>query len=1042
MKIYIFFMLVLFWTWQATFAQTEPGDFQSCPPLGENNNVITHALPLSFILPRHEEVLPRLEQNVNGGPDYRFWNTFEYWSKPGQNLIEEIPILDMGLNPGELYWDAMPWLNPYDPFEPYDWLAYQNTALNEMITPENGWELMSMNLGYFPNISPERIPVEWNGATYNMRGIPFMAFYNKYTSTFRVFFRRGNNESTILGGTDIAYLRARLVPVGQEGISGLLRHSGAYDQALDIPTTYFQAAAVCPNPGGAQSWFVGEFKIAYDPCICTKKSELAIDFEFVNTGKLDIQGVALGVTEDITAGGNLVNNDFFGAFNDIDIGDQQDGYLIYKQINSAIDEYIKKYEDYLAQSSAVSEHNKRVENNLKILKFAKLAIATAGAAFGVPSAVGAIAAIVPALISTDSAGSKWIKDKDQKDFWKKTDEVLEEAVKFFAGESMKNKEKPNAPFMPTVSTTEMKFKGELTYTTTNVGWRMQVPGSQDANAINPNHPNRYPLFNETLGSFAVLKTPKINVAEKIEDAFIFTDDVAQSIWTGHLGGPLSLFTQEWYDNCSPASIYNAESSSETGVYRNFMGGTHFQNTFVQLSLPESFSYAVNNLVPIKGLELEAQIVVKVKAIFKDNCPTWMKESGDHTNSWSKFKLGDFGIVNLYPELFDGSGTVQGEIQPNETHVIESPRLPIGALENLIMQFSLQLESFVPWSFQCAATEDYYTFHQNIPANFNPFQFLDFEYEFEVKFFAEIDYDVQYNQYNYGLVPTLNTSTGEYEYTIINTTDLVMHEVRTIQIPSNPITGQDMPTQTFVNYQPNSFIPNVWPGGTQDIGPANLTFYDTHFDGSVIAGCHLNGNQYLCKSWQEINVLGHLTVEPGYSVLIESASEINVTSVDLYDEINNESVYVGTAQGIVDPEIVLQINPNIININPSQPMEPEAVKSFCGANYLANHVSSLAPYNLEEDNVFEETEDDYQIEISLYPNPTNESSLVTFTLEEFAHVELYLSSISGQKMAPSVTYDASPGEFRHLVNLSSFENGVYLLVLQVNGRKYVKRLVKQ
>lgn len=36
--------------------------------------------------------------------------------------------------------------------------------MNFLPLPENGWELMSMNLGYYPNILPQRIPVSWSGA--------------------------------------------------------------------------------------------------------------------------------------------------------------------------------------------------------------------------------------------------------------------------------------------------------------------------------------------------------------------------------------------------------------------------------------------------------------------------------------------------------------------------------------------------------------------------------------------------------------------------------------------------------------------------------------------------------------------------------------------------------------------------------------------------------------------------------------------------------------------------------------------------------------
>lgn len=1052
MKNYIVIILVVLFAWQAIFSQEEilPGDFQSCPPLGENNSVITHALPISFILPRHEDVLPRLEQNVDGGPDYKFWNTFEYWSKPGQNLIEELPMMDMGLNPSEMYWDAMPWLNPYEPSVPYDWTAYTNIAANEMMTPENGWELMSMNLGFFPNITPERIPVNWNGGNNNMRGIPFMAFYNKYTSTFRVFFRRGNNTSDFTQ-TDIAYLRVRLTGSDQQALSGLLRIAGAYDQALDIPTFYYKAAAVCPNPGGAQNWFVGEFKMAFDPCICERKTEIAIDFEFVNTGKLDINGVALGITQDITAGGDLVNNDFFGAFNDVAEGNQKDGYLIYKQINSALDEYIKKYNDYLNALSEVNKHNKRAENNLKILKFAKLAISTAGAAFGVPSAVGAIAAIVPALIDTKSDGTKWITDSKQKDFWKKTDEVVEEAVKFFAGESMQNKEKPNAPYMPTVSTTEMKFTGTLTYSTTNTGWRMQVPGSQDANSINPNYPVRYPLFNETLGSFAVLKTPKIEVAEKDDGVSTVISPNAQYIlhqfancvndpdYSEH-GCP---FYDSWKSNCENVESPYFAKSSTSGDLRKFIGKNIIQSRRVQLNITEDFAYAFNNIVPLKSTDVEAQLLLTVTPKFKSNAPSWMTVAGDYTEDWTKFLIGDYGNVNLFSNVFDASDPLAGQITVGEPKKLESQRLPIGALENLIMQFSLQVNSFIPFKkVQCNHTQSYYTFHENIPDNFDPFEFIDFEYEFEVKFFAEIDYDVQFNQYNYGLVPTLNTFTGEYEYPIINNTDLVMHEVRTLKIPSEPVTGLGIPTQTFVTYQPTSFIPDVWPGSHFDIGTPNLTFSDTHFNGSAIEGCVLIGNHYRCWSYDEVNIIGHLTVAPNYTVEIESATQINVATVDIYEEdaIGNP-VYVETVTGVVEPEIILQINPGIIEINPSHPMSPEAVKNFCNSKYYANHASSLAPYNPEDDDILEDTDENYQIEISLYPNPTNESSLVTFTLEEAAYVELFLTSISGEVLSQTVSYDATPGDFRHLINLQSFENGIYLLVIQINGKRYVKRIVK-
>src|SRR5690554_1247881 len=232
-------IVVLIMDYQTGFTQSE-----NCEPKEMNTN--------PDITPSQVH-LDNIPQD-GGGPDLRFINDFYWWTNPGN--ISTIPLVDMGLTNGSYYGDMQPvnsqfFINHY---------LYLNHLHNEVMHPENGWEILSMNTGVYPDNSTA-VDMSINSP---LRSIPYLLFYNKFTGVARIFVRYGINSDPT---TSINTAEIHIEYPDENKMSGILRHAEGLDQPLDIPSDVQIISSRVPSPGDENLWFSTDFQLAYDPCV-------------------------------------------------------------------------------------------------------------------------------------------------------------------------------------------------------------------------------------------------------------------------------------------------------------------------------------------------------------------------------------------------------------------------------------------------------------------------------------------------------------------------------------------------------------------------------------------------------------------------------------------------------------------------------------------------------------------------------------------------------------------------------------------------------
>jgi hypothetical protein len=283
----------------------------------------------------------------NNHPDDRFLNEWEWWYKQGQS--NTIPLNNMGQTSGQFYGSPMDHFNHSSQGGFY---SYLSVNLREVMLPQNGWELISDNRGWYPDqiSSVPMDPMAGNWLTEpTLRSIPYLIFYNKYTGKARIFVRYGVNQSPL---NSINAVQITLVHEDDMEMSGLLRLGAGYDRTLDQQSIIKVISATVPSPGDENQWFSADFQLAYDPCVCEYESNIRAKFRFLNEGDIVLNGVGASVPVNLLDPNNVLQNDFLNGYhNDTEI-DQ--GYLIYKSMSALINDYEKKLLAYKDELDAVN----------------------------------------------------------------------------------------------------------------------------------------------------------------------------------------------------------------------------------------------------------------------------------------------------------------------------------------------------------------------------------------------------------------------------------------------------------------------------------------------------------------------------------------------------------------------------------------------------------------------------------------------------------------------------------------------------------------
>ncbi len=408
----------------------------------------------------------------------------------------------------------------------YDYLYY-----GEEFLPENGWEMLLHNLGYYPN-SLDHHPFE------ELQFTPYIVLYNRYTGIIRVFVTYGKNpipDGAIDGvKIDLSFALNSSSPNDPNNIgSAVLMHGNSKSVFLDDSTKVIFMSAVAGIPGGENKWYSADFKAAYDPCTCIFPSRLKLAFNWFSTTSFALNGRQITLNENLTdaSASQLIEKDFLGSFEYNDGSKKaENGFIIYKSMDKAVDDYIAQLTLYKLKLDSINQINKDLNRKLAIANAFKVLILSglnpSGAIVSGVSVSAAIAGGATWAINLANNASDLI-ETDTVRFYTLTKEVkklIGAQFDFFSALNFKEKPAPTKPSQPVVSYSEMAFKGQLYNDLPIPGPDFMSPGTfkntEPLNSLNNPLVLSYPIYNDVVGTFAVLEAPRIAISQDINNEFI------------------------------------------------------------------------------------------------------------------------------------------------------------------------------------------------------------------------------------------------------------------------------------------------------------------------------------------------------------------------------------------------------------------------------------------------------------------------------------------------------------------------------------------
>lgn len=678
-------------------------------------------------------------------------------------------------------------------------------------------------------------------------------------------------------------------------------------------------------------------------------------------------------------------------------------------MQSMIDDYVKKYDDYNKELVAVNEHNKKVKTNLAMLKVAKtigVLIATGVALDGTPLLIqnGEIPASAIqdyAFLESISAESAeyqamfqglegYSANSINMDFFKvalkeynaimkkagKIDivKVLDIASKIF-GEKMENfvsknfkeKKPPVKPTMPTATFTEYKFGGKIINDGDTYGPKFYNPGTFKNQAANAPttviSPYEYPIYNDILGTFAMLETPKIRISETIKN---------------------DSLTTEWHE----PDPYN--TSGGISAYQSWTRSYQF-------TLDKPLAYYFNPVLDID--KKNVRVAFKVKAKRKLVQPVFTNANLYPAKRCfidpNFTKNVDATNVNheTYAPLFSLTAYINHENGPALPNMVDidtvellTPYFDINAFQNIVGGIGLKNE----FEFPLGQSYDFGA------ANLSQYGYM-FEFDIEIKLLIDIDYH------------TLNDEGETNKLTQLFTYDI------------NYLPGDVLNSDLIVDLE------NTGYDFTQF--KEEIVFFDTDFDGSIVDGCKLSGNNYVCQAWGDITINGDINVSPGYNVEIYSGTLI---------EVNPEAV--------VHPEAVLAIIPMLDYSNPMSEATADYVYHFCkGSNpnlpsYSAK-AGSKSSSNADEviSNEMNEEQSIRELAIvsTLYPNPASEELNILFN-QKVDGLTITMVDLTGRSIKINPVHIADSRRFK--IDIKEISTGSYYIKLNSPQYSVVKQVI--
>jgi len=581
-----------------------------------------------------------------------FWlNQFQWYDEYGLTLYQ-YALHDMfGAN------EQGYMLNPMDLSNGYPELTSENVSTLDYY-PEDGWELLSINLGSYPNgqiLSTINPPV-----LTGFPETPYIIFYNKRRGIIRLF---ANSLTGLSNSTfDSVLIELGVLESPNSDLSGIMRHNGGYDQALDKPTFVKYAQTLVRHPNNPTHWFYADFQMGFDPCTCIYNSKLAIKLIFLENSEIKMTSRGIYAEIDLIDANehSAVPVDFLAGVQYKE-GYSQSGIVIYHTMEKMIDDYLKRLDAVELHNEGIGENMSTIKKKKAVLYVLKFVLNTGLDVIvtqELSDNVKNFAAHIIKEIGIDGEvkiDKAKLKSESKKILGKGFDWLSKEWIDEPTG-------KLATPKKPTATISETTFDGVINTTTIISGPTLLAPGTHPVGAggiyIGP---NSYPVYNEVLGLFALLNTPKVLFSEELAIVPLFSE------WT--YGDP----------------SFRTISEKRTKQFR------------FKLNDPLEFVFNPAAGIDMSRVNVEASLVVKYISQAHNPVPVWSANAvptgeGTMTSPWQKkpvpsefarsAELDNFEAEELY------SNTPNLPLTSTDIWSFGTPFLPVDNFNELVASFAI------------------------------------------------------------------------------------------------------------------------------------------------------------------------------------------------------------------------------------------------------------------------------------------------------------------------------------------------------------------
>lgn len=517
-------------------------------------------------------VNPEFNHLLNGNTTINPWlNTFD-WGK-----TDNLGFVPIDLEPnggwqipdftGTLFSMKSPYFNGGSGHYPYLYEPVSDYQARDFHW-EDGWELLWLGTGYYPNreavnsVNANRL-ITYASGVESTRA-PYIILYNRYRGVMRIFV----NVFAPLGAYDNANIELTFLDKFK-GLSGNLRLVNGLDQALDKNTSAVFVKSQQAMPANITQWMSADFQMAYDPCVCDVPSQIKIRIRGTESFDVDLygRGVSLNIPiADPLTGRSTYDQDFLSAHAiekafDASQYDVSHGQVIYHYADKLVEDYqqrlsaynrdLKDYNsigntllrlgldnvkgylnsgviDYSQWASTLAVWGNTIGLTQPDFKHSFL-VSPPGASPSFPKELGSVPA-GPYFDGQQIPGNNFTIDvriKDGRVTMRKYDHAkIEKDIRANAGKLLsggfeflslqvfpKAFNKPVRPSTPTATFSEMRFRGTIVDSDVLVDLGPFLnPGSyKQGMSLTPFN---YPAYNEAMGTFAMLRTPSFSILEE------------------------------------------------------------------------------------------------------------------------------------------------------------------------------------------------------------------------------------------------------------------------------------------------------------------------------------------------------------------------------------------------------------------------------------------------------------------------------------------------------------------------------------------------